>query len=170
MIPNFAYSCILVSSTPPTAYKAIPLGNTDPKALNKLGDTEPAGKNLSASAPACKAMKAAAHAEGALVEMNESRAASGEDPVDFGLGLHVGEVTFGNIGVPERLEFSVVGPAANEVARLETLTKRVGRRIVVSADFASLLDLPWESLGHHKLRGVADEVEVLSPPADQSTW
>ena len=118
----------------------------------------------SAQAAACRALDAAKYAHKALAELNERRRHDGEDPVDFGLGLHVGEVTFGNIGVPERLEFSVVGPAANEVARLESLTKSLQRRIVVSADFAELVELEWESLGTQRLRGVSSEVEIFSPP------
>ena len=49
-------------------------------------------------------------------------------PLGFGLGLHVGDVMYGNIGVPERLDLSVIGPAANEVARNEDLTKALERR------------------------------------------
>ena len=85
--------------------------------------------------------------------------------LDFGLGLHVGEVMYGNIGVPARVEFSVTGPAANEVARLEGLTKETGHRVVVSSRFSDNLDLPWRSLGMYRLRGVAEEQEVFAPPS-----
>ena len=82
--------------------------------------------------------------------------------IDYGLGLHVGEVMYGNIGVPQRLEFSVVGPAANEVARIEALTKQLGRRVLASEAFAAYMPADWEPLGSHSLRGVATPVSVLA--------
>ena len=111
------------------------------------------------------ALAAATDAEGRMAVVNAERADSGEGGLDFGLGLHVGELMYGNIGVPERVEFSVIGPAANEVARLEGLTKELGRRVVMSAAFARLLPRECESLGRHRLRGVGAEQEVFAPPA-----
>ena len=84
-----------------------------------------------------RALAAARDAESRLARANEGLAAQGEEPIEFGLGLHVGDVMYGNIGVPERLEFSVIGPAANEVARIEDLTKTLGRRVLVSEAFAN---------------------------------
>lgn len=112
---------------------------------------------------ACRAAMAAARdAESRLHEVNNRRDTQGLEALNYGLGLHVGDVMFGNIGVPERLEFSVIGPAANEVARLESLTKSLGRRVLVSAEFASHLPQRLESLGAHALRGVGAPVEVLA--------
>src|SRR4051812_45248802 len=48
-------------------------------------------------------------------------------PIRYGIGLHLGEVTYGNIGVPSRLEFTVIGPAANAAARVESMCKTLGR-------------------------------------------
>ncbi len=110
-----------------------------------------------------QALAAAREAEGRLAELNRARAEAGKGPLNFGIGLHLGDVMFGNIGVPERLEFSVIGPAANEVARLEDLTKTLGRRVLVSGEFARHLTLDWESLGRHGLRGVGDPIEVFAP-------
>ena len=112
-----------------------------------------------------KALEAAWRAETKLVETNALRHDGGLMELDFGLGLHVGEVMYGNIGVPARVEFSVTGPAANEVARLEGLTKETGHRVVVSSRFSDNLDLPWRSLGMYRLRGVAEEQEVFAPPS-----
>jgi len=110
------------------------------------------------------ALAAAQSASTRLVELNEKRQARSEVPIRFGLALHVGDVYFGNIGVPERLEFTVIGPAANEVARLEGLTKKLGTEVVVSAEFAKILPLQWRGLGRHPLRGVGQLVEVFTPP------
>lgn len=83
--------------------------------------------------------------------------------VTFGLGLHVGEVLYGNIGVPERLEFSVIGRAANEAARLEDLTKELGSNLLVSQDFVDLSPAsPWVSLGTQALTGVSQPISVYT--------
>ena len=110
-----------------------------------------------------RALAAARDAELRLSRMNEDLAQAGVEPIEFGLGLHVGDVMYGNIGVPERLEFSVIGPAANEVARIEGLTKELKRRVLLSAAFAKAAGARCKSLGAHSLRGVGAPVEVFAP-------
>ena len=110
------------------------------------------------------ALAAARDAEERMAAANRERTEKGEPELAFGLGLHVGEIMYGNIGVPERIEFSVIGAAANEVARLEGLTKELGETVVVSNAFAALLPIDWQSLGRHALRGVSNEQEVFAPP------
>ncbi len=112
------------------------------------------------------AWTAARDARERLGKLNDARATKSLAPLDFGLGLHVGEVMYGNIGVPERLQFTVVGPAANEVARLEGLTKPLGQPIVASREFVGSLPVAWESLGRHELRGVGEPREVFAPPQE----
>ena len=114
------------------------------------------------------AMAAAQDAETRLSRLNRSRANGGEDAIDFGLALHVGEVMFGNVGVPERIDFTVIGPAVNEVARLEGQTKTLGRRIVVSNAFSRILPLDWEALGETSLRGVGSGHLIYAPPAAET--
>jgi class 3 adenylate cyclase len=48
------------------------------------------------------------------------------------LALHIGEVLYGNVGAVDRLDFTVIGPAVNEVARIETLCEPLGRKVLVS--------------------------------------
>lgn len=110
------------------------------------------------------ALAAARDAEKRLAELNARRKELGEQSLDFGLALHLGELMFGNIGVPERVDFSVIGPTVNEVARLENLTKELERRILVSKPFADLLPLNWESLGSHQVQGVKNAMAVYAPP------
>ncbi len=77
--------------------------------------------------------------------------------IGFGIGMHVGHVTYGNIGTEDRLEFTVIGSAANEAARIENISKEVGRNVIVSQEFHDTYggdDL--ESLGTHALRGVSE--------------
>jgi adenylate cyclase len=126
-------------------------------AVMAIFPTEPGGVGA-----ACEgALAAAQDSERRLMEVNARRA----EPLDFGVGLHVGDLIFGNIGVPERLQFTVVGPAANEVARVQALTKTLGRRILASRDFAGHVDAEWDSLGAHRLQGIAEAREVFAPKA-----
>ena len=96
---------------------------------------------------------------------NEARAAGGRDPVRFGIGLHVGAVTFGNVGTEDRLDFTVIGPAVNRAARLESLTKELKVPVLASADFKEVCIQPLVSLGFHHLRGIVDPVEVFTLPS-----
>ena len=110
------------------------------------------------------ALAAAREARQRLDRLNAARAGSGLELLDFGVGLHLGEVVFGNIGVPERLQFTVVGPTANEVARLEDLTKDLSRPVLAGVEFTERVALEWISLGTHDLRGVEGPREVFAPP------
>ena len=95
---------------------------------------------------------------------NEARAAGGLDPLRFGVGLHVGDVTFGNVGTQDRLDFTVIGPAVNRASRLEGLTKELHVPVLASAEFNEVCTVPMKSLGKHVLRGVPDPVEVFTLP------
>lgn len=113
---------------------------------------------------ACQAaMNAAIEARKNMVDANVIRNGDGEATLDFGLGLHVGQVLFGNIGVPERVEFSVIGRAANEVARIESLTKELGLPVLVSSEFAANVSTNWIEAGEHQLKGVDRPLRLFSP-------
>jgi len=108
---------------------------------------------------ACRAaLRAIERAGGALaVALPDGRALA------FTATLHVGEVVYGNIGSPDRLDFTVLGPAVNLVSRLEGLAKQLGRAVLCSAAFAQALGLTAPSLGRFPLKGVADQQEVFAP-------
>jgi adenylate cyclase len=72
--------------------------------------------------PAEACAKALAAAREAIVRMGKLNQARSR-PLRFGIGLHLGELTYGNIGTPTRIEFTVIGAAANEAARIEGLCK-----------------------------------------------
>jgi adenylate cyclase len=95
-------------------------------------------------------------------QIDAARQARGEPTIEFGIGLHYGEVMYGNIGVPTRLEFSVIGSAANEVSRIEDLCKVLRQPLLVSKRFAQEVEAPWISTGTHDLRGVSQLVEVFA--------
>ncbi|HWN66963.1 MAG TPA: adenylate/guanylate cyclase domain-containing protein [Haliangium sp.] len=114
---------------------------------------------------ACEAAVAAARrAMARHAEVTATRAASGKTVFDLGIGLHLGDVVYGNIGVPERLCFTVIGPTANEVARLESLTKTLGHRVLASDSFAREVELAWQHLGLHELRGARTPRAVFALP------
>ena len=116
---------------------------------------------------ACQSALAAAHeAEKRLAKVNRQRKKKKKQALAYGLGLHVGDVMYGNIGVPERLEFSVIGPAANEVARIEGQTKELGRRVLVSSEFTKHLKADWVPMGSPELKGVKNPIEVYGLPGE----
>ena len=76
-----------------------------------------------------------------------------EPSLEFGLALHCGDVMYGNIGVAERLQFAVIGAAANEAARLAGLCKTLSQPVLMSSDFPRCFPDEMISLGFHRLRG-----------------
>lgn len=109
-----------------------------------------------------RAVRAARAARLSLAELNAERAAAALPPIDFGIGLHVGEVTYGNIGVPDRLEFTVIGEAANRAARLQNQSKILRTPLVVSEDFAHAHGGRWARVGFMDTRGAGDAA-VFTP-------
>lgn len=104
---------------------------------------------------ACEtALAAAQDAQARLLALNVERERAGDAALAFGIGLHLGDVTYGNIGTPERLEFSVIGAAANEAARIEDMCKSLQATLIVSEQVARLLPGRLRALGRHALRGV----------------
>jgi len=83
--------------------------------------------------------------------------------LDFGISLHLGQVIHGNVGVPERLQFTLVGSAVNEVVRVQDLTKTLGCPLLATAPFARAVpNEPWRALGEHALRGLEAPMPILT--------
>lgn len=157
---------------------AVPIQNHEGEVLKFIGDGLLAifrvedGNTLEA---ACRrALTAAETAFAGLHELNQGRAIAGAPPLRVGIGLHVGKVVFGNIGARDRLDFTVIGRAVNEVARLEAQTKAVGRPLLASAAFANEINTPdslpeqrLQSVGFHALRGVRDPQELYGLPKER---
>ena len=108
------------------------------------------------------AVRAARDARRRVHRLNTERTSRGHVTLRFGVALHLGEVTYGNIGTPQRLEFTVVGSDANEAARLEGQCKRLNQTILASVDFAKVLPDEWVSLGYHQLRGLEAPRELFA--------
>ena len=127
----------------------------------------PAADRAGASAAALNAAKKARRA---VAELNARRGGEGLPTTDMYLGLHIGEVFYGNIGSKERLDFTVIGPAVNEVSRIAAMCRSVDQPLLMSAPFAASVaspDYPLVSVGRFALRGVgrAQELFTLDPGA-----
>ncbi|MGH6882165.1 MAG: adenylate/guanylate cyclase domain-containing protein [Hypericibacter sp.] len=119
---------------------------------------------------ACRsALRAAQSLRRNLMALNQRRAAENRPVTSVYLGLHIGEVFYGNIGSDERLDFTVVGPAVNEVSRIASMCRQVDRSVLLSDAFAAAAPAAERadlvSVGRYALRGVsrAQELFTLDP-------
>lgn len=125
-------------------------------------DTVEEGREL------CRAAKkAAAEFQMRMAEIRNERHARGLPGAYVGVGLHYGTCSYGNVGAPSRLDFTVIGPSVNLTSRVEGLCKTVDACVLATSDFvrradgANVLE-DWESVGNHFVKGVSDEVSVFS--------
>jgi adenylate cyclase len=101
--------------------------------------------------------------------LNARRSADGRPATSAYVGLHVGEVFYGNIGSEDRLDFTVVGPAVNEVSRIASMCGSVDRELLASSAFRDGLDAAGQgylvSTGRFALRGIgrAQDLYTLDP-------
>jgi len=130
-------------------------------AIFPIGDGGDAGA-VSPEEARRNALAAADDAQQRIAAINLTRTDAGTPLIRYGMALHPGAVTYGNIGTQNRLEFTVIGDAANTAARVEALCKTLGRPLLVSADFAQHFPERFESLGQHALRGVGESQEIFA--------
>jgi len=101
-----------------------------------------------------------------LSELNARRLAAGMPATEVYLGLHVGDVLYGNIGSRGRLDFTVVGPCVNQVSRISSLCTSVDRDVLMSRDFVDACpperSADMVSLGRYALRGVGRATELFT--------
>ena len=133
-------------------------------AIFPIGGTErPLGEVCFREEGACAAALAAARDARSRVDaLNQRRVKKANPPFEFGLAIHVGDVMYGNLGVPQRIQFTVVGAAANEAARLAAMCKDLGRWVLVSSAFPRCFPDQMMSLGHHLLRGMDAPEEIFT--------
>jgi adenylate cyclase len=116
-------------------------------------------------ARACAAALAAAtEARSKVTTLNARRAHAALPVTDMYVGLHIGEVFYGNIGSTERLDFTVVGPAVNEASRIAAMCRSVDQPMLVSEAFANVDGMRGRlvSVGRYALRGVAQPQELFT--------
>ena len=123
----------------------------------------PIDRKVSKKSACTAALSSARDAQQTLAALNHRRRRHGQPEIVFGVGLNVGEVTYGNVGSPDRLDFTVMGPAVNRTARLESLTKTIGEPILVSKDFSDQVECPMIYFGEHDMKGIARPQKVFAP-------
>jgi adenylate cyclase len=112
------------------------------------------------------ALNAALAVRQGVAELNERRHNSTLPVTEVYLGLHLGEVFYGNIGSLDRLDFTVVGPAVNEVSRIAAMCRSVERDILLSATLVAATRPPDRerlvSVGRYALRGIGKAQELYT--------
>lgn len=111
------------------------------------------------------AIQAARAAEAGIAALNRRRAEDDLPTTHMYLGLHIGEVFFGNIGSPDRLDFTVVGPAVNEASRIAAMCRSADQIMLLSAAFAAAIGGAGPrlvSVGRYALRGVKQPQELFT--------
>lgn len=110
---------------------------------------------------------AAAFASAEAIECHLAAASAGSTPLRARIGLHYGEVTYGNIGSGRRLDFTVIGRDVNLLSRIQGVCGATGHSLLMSDRFAGLLGgMDCRSIGRHALRGFADPVEPFASSRD----
>ncbi len=135
--------------------------------LKLIGDGTLAIFKADDPAQACRsALDAEADLRRRLAALNARRAAEGRPVTTVYLGLHIGAVFYGNIGSESRLDFTVVGPAVNEVSRIAALCRSADREVLLSSDFRSAAPAEARdhivSVGRYALRGVGKAQELFT--------
>jgi adenylate cyclase len=109
-------------------------------------------------------LKAIRGGHAAMAALNEKSAALDRPQLGYGVGVHLGDVMYGNIGSQKRLDFTVIGPAVNVASRLETLTKEVKRPVLLSQEFVEKAGCEEEAdaLGGYTVKGLSDPIAVFA--------
>lgn len=144
-----------------------PIEEEDGEVLKFIGDAVLAAFPVDpATGPKPAVRRALAAAQAAIdraARENASRAAHGRRTFGFGIALHVGEVMYGNVGVPQRLDFTVIGPAVNLASRIEGLCRPLGQPVLASEAFAKHCEADQvRDLGPQALRGVEQPLNVYA--------
>jgi adenylate cyclase len=139
-----------------------PLEENGGEILKFIGDGLLAVFPLNRPTACADALAAVLSVRRRMAALNERRVGTNLEPLGYGLGVNVGDVMYGNIGTPTRLDFTVIGPAVNTASRLEGLTKSLGRTALFSGAFADMVGSPsLRSLGRHPLRGLGEPLDVF---------
>jgi adenylate cyclase len=139
-----------------------PLEENGGEILKFIGDGMLAIFPLNRPTACSDALAAVLSVRRGMAALNERRAGAKLEPLGYGIGLNVGDVMYGNIGTPKRLDFTVIGPAVNTAARLEGLTKSLACTALFSGAFADMAGSALlRSLGKHPLRGLSESLEIF---------
>ena len=94
-------------------------------------------------ADACReALRAAALVASNIAHLNHQFATEVREPIQYGIGIHAGEVIIGDVGFRGNTVFTALGDFVNVTARLQELSKTLDCRVVVSDEVCKLAGLP----------------------------
>lgn len=119
------------------------------------------GKNLQAK---YQSLIAANSAGRELAKLNAIRVSEGKIPIEHGIGLHFGDIQYGNIGARDRLDFTAIGAAVNTASRVAALCSELERPVLISGELARYLRIRLDSHGAKELKGIPQPVEIFSLP------
>jgi adenylate cyclase len=141
-----------------------PIARHGGEILKFIGDGLLAIFPLSQPDACANLLHAVTEARQAMMALNQKNNEAGRAPLNYGIGVHVGDVMYGNIGSSTRLDFTVIGPAVNMASRLEALTKQLGKNVLLSRAFADLVksDFDLERVGEYPVRGFNDPIELFA--------
>jgi adenylate cyclase len=141
-----------------------PIARHGGEILKFIGDGLLAIFPLSEPQACANLLHAVTEARQAMTALNQKNGETGRAPLNYGIGVHVGDVMYGNIGSSTRLDFTVIGPAVNMASRLEALTKQLGKNVLLSRAFADLVqnDFDLERVGEYPVRGFNDPIELFA--------
>ena len=141
------------------------VGNNDGEILKFMGDgilaLFPSDGSEVGKTQACRHAVAAAHAAHGI-------AALAELSVPFGIGIHYGEVLYGNVGARERLDFTILGQAVNIAARVEAFCGRLEAPVLVSDSVAEAVGGPTAHVSTEALKGVDTPMGLYAPQSPAS--
>ncbi|MCK1417946.1 adenylate/guanylate cyclase domain-containing protein [Bradyrhizobium sp. CW4] len=141
-----------------------PIARHGGEILKFIGDGLLAIFPLSEPKACANLLHAVTEARQAMIALNARNDGTGRAPLNYGIGVHVGDLMYGNIGSSTRLDFTVIGPAVNMASRLEALTKQLGKKVLLSRDFAELVEREFEleHVGKYEVRGFSDPIELFA--------
>ncbi len=141
-----------------------PIARHGGEILKFMGDGLLAIFPLSEPDACANLLRAVAEAREALSGLSERNSLTGAAPLNYGVGVHLGDVMYGNIGSLTRLDFTVIGPAVNMASRIETLTKQVGKKVLLSRAFTDVVrdDFDLERVGEFPVRGFSEPIELFA--------
>ncbi|MCA1584820.1 MAG: adenylate/guanylate cyclase domain-containing protein [Acidobacteria bacterium] len=99
----------------------------------------------------------------ALDELNDGWRAAGQPALDIGIGINTGDMVAGNIGSDTIMSYTVIGDAVNLGARLESLNKDYGTRVIISESTRAALKGRYDirPLGTVLVKGKSQPVEIF---------
>ncbi|ULJ75792.1 adenylate/guanylate cyclase domain-containing protein [Rhizobium gallicum] len=144
----------------------IPVEKNGGEILKFMGDGLLAVFPLNVPDACRRLIQAVQESSGGMQRLNEENLAAGRPSLRYGVGIHVGDVMYGNIGTQNRLDFTVIGPAVNLAGRLETMTKTESRAVLMSVDFVEAYgrdtENRFELLGDRDVKGVGHSVRIFA--------